>query len=344
LLELNKIYNMDCLNGLKQIEDKSISLAVYDAPYFSTRIKEVGDKIWKNEEDYKNWIVELVIDTQRVLKNNGGFYFFHNDINIMVDLLYRIKNETSFKLKNQITWSKINNWKTANIKDGAGTFRSILQCYGNQRSYNGSATEYIYYFTLQGNDGSNSIYFTDIIKYMYDERNKTGWNYTKCDDYMGIKASYCYWDKQTTHPYRIPSKENYLKLQETGYWQKPYIELYNEYQDAIYKFNQPFKTFKDKSVPEIKEELKPYTTVWEYERDKDSYKVHLTPKPLKMIEHIIQTSSNEGDIVLDCFMGSGTTAIASINTNRQYIGFELDNTYYNLANERINKHILSNSK
>ena len=65
---------------------------------------------------------------------------------------------------------------------------------------------------------------------------------------------------------------------------------------------------------------------------------HPTQKPLSSIEHILLRLSNEHDIVLDCFMGSGTTAIACMNTNRNYVGFELDKDYYELANERIINH------
>jgi site-specific DNA-methyltransferase (adenine-specific) len=68
---------------------------------------------------------------------------------------------------------------------------------------------------------------------------------------------------------------------------------------------------------------------------------HPTQKPVELEEYLISTYTNEGEIVLDNCMGSGTTAIACININRNYIGFELDNTYYNLAKERINKHIIS---
>ena len=50
---------------------------------------------------------------------------------------------------------------------------------------------------------------------------------------------------------------------------------------------------------------------------------------------MIQISSKENDIVLDPFIGSGTTSIACINTNRRFIGFELDTGYFNIANERI---------
>ena len=65
---------------------------------------------------------------------------------------------------------------------------------------------------------------------------------------------------------------------------------------------------------------------------------HGTMKPVELIERFIELSSNENDIVLDPFMGSGTTAIACINTNRNYIGFELDEEYYNASLDRIGKH------
>ena len=67
---------------------------------------------------------------------------------------------------------------------------------------------------------------------------------------------------------------------------------------------------------------------------------HPTQKPVALFEYLINTYTREGETILDNYMGSGTTAIASINTNRNFIGFELDETYYNLANERITKHLL----
>lgn len=66
---------------------------------------------------------------------------------------------------------------------------------------------------------------------------------------------------------------------------------------------------------------------------------HPTQKPIKLMEDLIKIHSNEGDIVFDPFIGSGTTAIAAINTNRNFIGFELDETYFDLANERIKENV-----
>ena len=65
--------------------------------------------------------------------------------------------------------------------------------------------------------------------------------------------------------------------------------------------------------------------------------LHPTQKPVALLEYLIKTYTNEGETVLDNCMGSGTTAIACINTNRNYIGFELDKHYCDIANERIQK-------
>ena len=67
--------------------------------------------------------------------------------------------------------------------------------------------------------------------------------------------------------------------------------------------------------------------------------LHPTQKPVPLFEYLIKTYTNEGDTVLDNCMGSGTTAIAAINTDRKFIGFELDETYFNLANNRISEHL-----
>jgi len=78
-------------------------------------------------------------------------------------------------------------------------------------------------------------------------------------------------------------------------------------------------------------------------RIKQERGLHPTQKPVPLFEYLIKTYTNEGEIVLDNCIGSGTTAIACINTNRNYIGFELDKKYYEIAKNRINKHILDNN-
>jgi DNA modification methylase len=92
-----------------------------------------------------------------------------------------------------------------------------------------------------------------------------------------------------------------------------------------------------------KSEFKRWTNVWTDvveesfdTRFKSSKNVgHFTPKPMKAIERIIKLHTKENDVVLDCFMGSGTTALAAIRLNRNFLGFEIDRTIYELSLNRI---------
>lgn len=68
--------------------------------------------------------------------------------------------------------------------------------------------------------------------------------------------------------------------------------------------------------------------------DKKKYK-HPTIKPLPFIENHIINSSKEGDLILDCYCGSGTTLVGAIKTNRNFIGFEIDKNYYEIAKQRV---------
>jgi site-specific DNA-methyltransferase (adenine-specific) len=67
--------------------------------------------------------------------------------------------------------------------------------------------------------------------------------------------------------------------------------------------------------------------------------LHPTQKPVALFEYLIKTYTNEGETVLDNCIGSGTTAIACINTNRNYIGFEMDTKYFDIAIKRVNNYL-----
>lgn len=92
----------------------------------------------------------------------------------------------------------------------------------------------------------------------------------------------------------------------------------------------------DKSVKEYVDTGYRYPTqVWKFKRDTLTSNLHPTQKPVALLEELIKTFSNEGDTVLDNCMGSGSTGVASINTNRNFIGIELDENYFRIAKERI---------
>lgn len=75
------------------------------------------------------------------------------------------------------------------------------------------------------------------------------------------------------------------------------------------------------------------TTILEYAREKEQ--IHPTQKPIDLLEFLIKTYTNENDVVLDNCMGSGSTGVACVNTNRSFIGIEKERIYYDLANKRI---------
>jgi len=121
-----------------------------------------------------------------------------------------------------------------------------------------------------------------------------------------------------------------------------YEELKKEYNSLVYTFN--IDEIRTKRNPRDKREFKNdkqlVPNVW-YSNDKTEMMIaeHPTIKPLEIIETIIKVSSNMGDTILDCFMGSGTTAVACIKTNRKFIGIEISPEYCKIANERIQKEL-----
>ena len=80
------------------------------------------------------------------------------------------------------------------------------------------------------------------------------------------------------------------------------------------------------------------TDIWQFPRISGDGQLHQNQKPIELIKRCIEKHSNVGDVVFDGFMGSGTTAAAALDTNRNYIGFELDEYYFNVAEKRLKNH------
>ena len=80
------------------------------------------------------------------------------------------------------------------------------------------------------------------------------------------------------------------------------------------------------------------TDIWEFPKVSSDGQLHQNQKPIELIKRCIEKHSNVGDVVFDGFMGSGTTAAAALDINRNYIGFELDEYYFNVAEKRLKHH------
>ena len=119
------------------------------------------------------------------------------------------------------------------------------------------------------------------------------------------------------------------------------INYYNTKPDYN-KFLQPYKNPNDKRVKA--QIAKGRTGVRSYDWFSDIQLVknvskqkynHPCPVPVKLMERIILLTTNEGDTIIDPFMGSGTTGVASLNVGRKFIGFEIDTEYFDMAQERL---------
>ena len=83
------------------------------------------------------------------------------------------------------------------------------------------------------------------------------------------------------------------------------------------------------------------TSVQEF-KNPNNNNVHPTQKPIDLLEYLVKTYTNESELVLDFTAGSFSTGIACLNTNRKFIGFELDDKYYDIGKERLINHVINN--
>jgi len=248
-METNKIYNMDCLEGMKQLPDESVDMILCDLPYGTTCAKWDTiinlDKLW---EQYK-----------RIIKSNGIIVLF-SDEPFTSRLIY--SNLKMFKQR--ITWDKDRKSGFLNAN------RMLLK-----------QTEDICLF----------------------------------------------WDKLPTYnPQMVKSKptsrERYKSNLTIGLNNRVYGKVENHKRGDDFNPELSFPSNLIKVSANIGE-------------CNTHSRVHPTQKPLKLIKWLIKTYSNEGNLILDNCMGSGTTAVACVQTRRNFIGYEINKEYYDIAVGRI---------
>ena len=312
-----ELYNGDCLEIMKDIPDKTIDLALIDPPYNIG--KDKWDK-WDTVEEYVGFMGQVFKQCERVLKDNGSFYFFHNDFLQIVELQNYINKNTNFIFKQLITWNK------TNFKKFAWTNRDPEKCKDRNWFPN---VEYCLYYTFQGETGLSKVMldvnnFKSLRDYFKYIQSEIGLNKKQIIDKIGQRADHCF--RHASSQWDLPTEETYNELinifnidKYEGF--KTYEELRNEYEELRYTFN----------LKEVQDNI---SCVWE-SSNVNSGKLHSCQKPLDILEKIIKTSSNEGELVLDFTMGSGSTGVACMNTNRKFIGIELDENYFNIASKRI---------
>ena len=106
---------------------------------------------------------------------------------------------------------------------------------------------------------------------------------------------------------------------------------------TTFGYSYEFIIFASKGQPKIRG--KRISDVWQFARVKSKEQTHQNQKPIDLLKQAIEKSSDENAVVFDGFMGSGSTGVACVNTNRRFIGIELDDGYFEIAKTRITKHL-----
>ena len=319
------LYRGDCLEVMRTLPDKSVNLIVIDPPYNIGKDKR-WDK-WKTVNAYVAFMGEVFLECQRLLKDNGSFYFFHNDFLQIVELQNWLNKNSKFVFKQLITITKSNN---SFIKD----------LYGSQEHFRNyiNINEYCLYYTFQDETGLTTIMldvnnFSNLRRYFKEMQEFLNVNKKQIIEQVGQSADHCF--RWGSSQWALPTEKTYDKLIEEfniNLWDefKSYEELRNKYEELCNKYEELRYTFNEKSGE---------VNTWEFNfKSKNKYK-HPTQKPILLIEKILKASSHEGDVVLDCFLGSGTTAVACVNTNRRCIGIERDDKYFDVSCTRVDEAI-----
>lgn len=272
-MQINNIYQGDCLIKLKEVEDKSIDLIYLDPPFFTgkAQIQKTRDNSkeylfddkWEDLDQYLNFLKERIIECKRTLKDTGSI-FLHCDKNashylrVLLDEVFGSEN-----FVNEIIWT-YKRW--SNAKKG------LLNAH------------------------QNIFFYSKTNKYQF---------FTQFTDYS-----------PTTNIDQI------LQARER-----------NEHNKTVYKKDESGKIVTGKEKLGV-----PLSDVWDipYLNPKAEERVgYPTQKPVILLERIIKLVTEEGDLVLDPFCGSGTTLIAASINKRQYIGIDALKEAVELSKKRL---------
>lgn len=328
-MNLNSInlVNDDSLSYIKTLPDNCIDLIATDPPYFQVKACS-WDNQWGNVTSYLLWLDEMLAEFWRVLKPNGSLYMFcGSKLAADTEILVRER----FDVLNHIIWAKPSGpWRRQNKESLRSYFPAterILFAEHYQSPYKGKSSGY-----LQRRRELKENTLRPLIEYFKQARDSLGITAKEIHRATGKQmASHWFGYSQ----WQLPNESDYLKLQELfnkvavkqfsdnplsrqhadlAIEQKLLNREYHELSQQYQLLRRPFTVTVDV----------PYTDVWTYPPVQYYPGKHPCEKPSAMIEHIINSSSREGDVVADFFMGSGATIKAALKLNRRVIGVELE--------------------
>ena len=302
----------DCLELMKDIPDGSVDLVLTDPPYGS--MKGAALDGWKNQTTEWDTAIEPVKifeQISRVLRPNGKAVLFSQEPYTSRLITSAIP---SLPFAYRAMWYK-NVHANALLAKSAMVNRFEDICiFVNKETHGG-----LHKMTSKITDLVMAVGFDEFAKIMMGEGRYKNLSSAKIATHKKIHLDG--WNDYDSNPFD-EQMYRYLETQiEMPYTFDEYFAIVAEYKE------------KTKSVFNLWQGGKSKSNVLEYKKDGDGY--HPTQKPVALLEDLIQTYSNDGNTVLDFTMGSGSTGVACVNTNRRFIGIEIDEGYFEIAKKRI---------
>ena|SRR5699024_6681392 len=304
-MELNKIYQGDCLELGYEIEPGSVDLILTDLPYGTMQGIANGDTSWsRTNTEWDSAIPPSDIHAManRVLRKNGKMVLFSQEPYTSQLINDAIPN---VPFSYRMIWEKEIYGNALFSKKAPLIFFEDILVFSKRHDQEGL-------HPLR-------IYFKKVMNYIGVPKKEI----TKR---IGQRADHCF---------RVNSTQFNLCTERT-------------YNDLIDVFSidrmDGFKMFKELVL--VDEQFSSTFNLWDgkkyksnilkYKKDYNGY--HPTQKPLLLLEDLIKTFSNDGDLVVDLTCGSGSTCVAAQKTGRSFIGIEKEKEYVDIANERIKNH------
>jgi site-specific DNA-methyltransferase (adenine-specific) len=314
----------DCLELIKDIKDDSIDLILIDPPYGT--VKDIGssNNIKHGMKDKTSWDIAInpsIIfkNSLRILRKNGKLIIFSQEPYTSLLIQEEIP---SLNFNYRLVWEKDHFANSLISKKAPVSFYEDILVFTKHNPKHDS-------------NGDNPL-----CSYFREEKKKTGmtnkqlnllfseyFNKKGCRDRSVMEH---YWQ---TSQFVIPTKEIYTNiLQKTGFFKKDYNELKNI--DDTHKLNiREEEDLKNPNVFNLESNKKYKSNILKYKKDYNGF--HPTQKPVALFEDLIRTYSNEGNIVIDFFAGSGTTGVGCQNLNRNCILIEKDEQYCEIIEKRL---------
>lgn len=290
----------DSLEVMKKIPSGTVSLILTDPPYHTTKKRNIyGDTFFREDADYLSWISEYAKEWKRILKPNGSVFCFCSAA--MAAKLEAVFS-SEFNVLSQIVWTKPNapgfdGWKQKMKKE------ALRQWYAH--------SERIIFMEPAVEGNLNRSYFGDFLRKTRKELSITAHDLTEMVGAYG-KVNHGGAVSNWEAGRNVPSRDQYERICQ-AFYQSGRKEPMPAYEDII----RPFSV--NKSME--------FTDVWTFENIRPYKGKHPAEKPVKMLEHAILATTYEGGIVLDCFAGSGSTAVAALKNGRRSISIEIEENW-----------------